>query len=267
MRVAFIGDSFSAYEQTGQQQNSWTWLLARHFPQHQYYNYSCGGRGYDHYQLALLDAKINNIDVVLTNRTFNGRALLHIGDGNFKWEEDYTEHFNYINKFHQKHYWASAHNPEEVNVPSGVGADEYNAQWPESVLKSFSATLREKCVSTEVQTYNQLWYENMDKFYNFKHILKFDLMHDPNDRGEDKQIGAFYELQDAFGINHKQQYQIYQARHGNKPVATQIKQDFMKPLLQEAGLTISLDDDHWSPKANKWVFENYILPKVVDILS
>ena len=35
----------------------------------------------------------------------------------------------------------------------------------------------------------------------------------------------------------------------------------------ENDLILSDEDDHWSPKANKWIFDNYILPKVVDILS
>ena len=58
LKVAFVGDSFSAYEQAGQQKNSWTYLLAKHFPQHTYFNYSLGGRGFDYYHMALLDAKI-----------------------------------------------------------------------------------------------------------------------------------------------------------------------------------------------------------------
>ena len=65
LKVAFIGDSFSAYDQAGQQENSWTYLLSEKFPQHQYYNYAYGGRGYDYYQLCLLDAKIRNIDVII----------------------------------------------------------------------------------------------------------------------------------------------------------------------------------------------------------
>jgi hypothetical protein len=45
MKIAFIGDSFSAYSQDGQEKNHWSYLLSQHFPQHQYINYSLGGRG------------------------------------------------------------------------------------------------------------------------------------------------------------------------------------------------------------------------------
>jgi hypothetical protein len=38
-------------------------------------------------------------------------------------------------------------------------------------------------------------------------------------------------------------------------------------LLLKHNLIVSMDDDHWSAKGNKWAFDNYILPKVVDILS
>ena len=80
LKVAFIGDSYASYVQKGQGKNSWTYLLAKHFPQHQYYNYAIGGRGYDFYQICLLDAKIRNIDVILINKTFSHRVSELHGD-------------------------------------------------------------------------------------------------------------------------------------------------------------------------------------------
>ena len=68
MKIAFIGDSFSAYSQDGQEKNHWSYLLSQHFPKHQYINYSTGGRGYDYYRLAMLDAsasRVNNSSPVM----------------------------------------------------------------------------------------------------------------------------------------------------------------------------------------------------------
>ena len=70
LKIAFIGDSFSAYRQDGQFKNHWSWKLAQQFPQHEYYNYALGGRGVDHHQWCLLDAKKRGVDVVFINRTF-----------------------------------------------------------------------------------------------------------------------------------------------------------------------------------------------------
>ena len=39
-------------------------------------------------------------------------------------------------------------------------------------------------------------------------------------------------------------------------------------ILLNAGLILSLEDDHWSPAANTWVLNNYILTQeTIDILS
>ena len=38
--------------------------------------------------------------------------------------------------------------------------------------------------------------------------------------------------------------------------------------MNKAGLLVSEEDSHWSPKANDWVLENYILtPDTVNILK
>ena len=89
MKIAFIGDSFSAYHQTGQQKNSWTYQLSQQFPQHEYLNYACGGRGYDYYQWALLDAKLyHDVDVIFINRTFSHRVGKLWGDDFFQFDLD-----------------------------------------------------------------------------------------------------------------------------------------------------------------------------------
>jgi hypothetical protein len=107
--------------------------------------------------------------------------------------------------------------------------------------------------------YNKKWWDNVDTLYNFKHIIKLNLLADPNCQYNDDKIEyAYIKLMKAYGI-----YQItQQALADNKPLTSKQKSQ----LLLDNDLIISMDDDHWSPKSNKWVFHNYILPKVFDIL-
>ena len=100
----------------------------------------------------------------------------------------------------------------------------------------------------------------MDSLYNFKHIIKLELLADPNDEylGLDN---AYIQLMKAFNVD--QQVQRDKFERGVSVASDELR----KNLLIENDLIISYEDDHWSPKANKWVFDNYILPKFVDILS
>ena len=107
MKIAIIGDSYSAYHQPGQQKNSWTYLLSQYFPQHQYINYSLGGRGYDYYRLAMLDAKMKDVDVVLTNETFNHRILSVFGDDLFDLQEEVSDNYKTLGL--SDTYWYSIH--------------------------------------------------------------------------------------------------------------------------------------------------------------
>ena len=248
LKVAFIGDSFSAYDQAGQQENSWTYLLSEKFPQHQYYNYAYGGRGYDYYQLCLLDAKIRNIDVIIINATFNHRASQLISDNefNFRLQKINDRYFELILEdlawFHPHGYG------NNVNF-TGNKAHLI----PEVVKNSIAESLSNKALSYAQCHYNEKWYENVDSLYNFKDIVKLSLMtitSFPAGIGLNDDVNsACKQLQKAFGID--------------------IEKVLWEPSkkLFDKGLTISEADDHWSPLANQWVFDNYILPRVVDILS
>ena len=137
MKIAFIGDSFSAYSQDGQEKNHWSYLLAEHFPQHTYYNYSLGGRGYDHYRVAMLDAKMKNVDVVLTNETFNQRILSTItGDELFTLETEASS--NYKTFVLCNTYWYSIHSDELM----------YSGDETDKVTQSIEIALFEKLLNT-----------------------------------------------------------------------------------------------------------------------
>ena len=238
MKIAFIGDSFSAYNQYGQEKNHWSYLLAKHFPQHTYYNYALGGRGYDYSRLAILDAKMKDVDVILINRTFNYRSFLHYGDKEEMFEVLEEVDNNYTTFAYNCHYWYSSHSDKIMcnAIPSA----------PPHVEKNIQKSLVEVSMSTAYQTYNANWFDNIDSLYNFKHIVKLELLDNPN---HERMDNAYKQLKKAFG----------------KEALIKRKENPHRKL--ENDLILSDEDDHWSPKANKWIFDNYILPKVVDILS
>ena len=169
LKVAFVGDSFSAYVQTGQQKNSWTYLLAKHFPQHTYFNYSLGGRGFDYYHMALLDAKIREVDVIFTNKTFLHRTLQLVSDEEHNWEEQKIDD----NYFHMELYnlvWFSQHSGDNwVQVKS-------TNMPPDSVKRAIATSLQDKSTASHVTDYNEKLWNNMDNLYNFKHIVKLELL-------------------------------------------------------------------------------------------
>ena len=250
MKIAFIGDSFSAYEQEGQFKKHWSYLLAQQFPQHTYYNYSLGGRGYDYFRLAILDAKMKGVDVVLINRTFNHRTFLHYGDKLEMFEVLTEVDDNYTTLAYNCHYWYSLHGEKAIcnaNPPA-----------PAHMEKAMLDSLSGVSMSTAYQTYNANWYDNVDSLYNFKHIVKLELLDNPNSERIDN---AYIQLMKAFNVD--QQVQRDKFESGSEDASDELR----KNLLIENDLIISYEDDHWSPKANKWVFDNYIMPKVVDILS
>jgi hypothetical protein len=255
MKIAFIGDSFSAYNQYGQEKNHWSYLLAEHFPKHQYINYSAGGRGYDYYRVAMLDAKMKDVDVVLTNETFNTRLLSHIGNNNDLFSKKLVVSDNYKTFVYNNIYWYSIH------LDKIMYFGDNSKKVPEYLEKSILETFRSISTSENLYTYNKKWWNNIDRLYNFKHIIKLNLLADPNQCNDENNTAyAYIELMRAYGI-----HQVLQKARSTDPTLDIDKQK--NKLLLDNDLIVSAEDDHWSPKANKWVFDNYILPKVIDILS
>ena len=177
-KVASIGDSVTSYSQTGQNTNHWSYLLAEKYPQHTYRNYGLGGRGPDYFQWALLDAKIWGASVVFLGNTYSSRSSLLIDSpgheelSNFDWHSSDTPMDNYkylLPGF--SHIWASRGTPnlsvqgykDPTQVPKSLQnfTNEYN------VMSAMSSTR---------DIYEQLWYENAEKLYDFEyfHFLDFN---------------------------------------------------------------------------------------------
>ena len=235
MKIAFIGDSYSAYAQDGQFENHWSYKLAQQFPQHQYYNYAIGGRGADYHRWCLLDAKKRGVDVVFINRSFNHRVAQLCSDNKFKFiEEVVDDNYSTLIIDSDSHIWYSIHSGNLVNVD------------PRHVLeKELSVALGDKSVSITNQDYNDQWFDNVDQLYNFKHIIKLELLPLVENSAQDQ-------LEEAYGIQRKMF----------------LKEGTTEEILLNLNLILSLEDDHWSPTANTWVLNKYILTQeTIDILS
>jgi|TARA_R110000765_G_scaffold368167_1_gene458288 hypothetical protein len=232
LKIAFIGDSFSAYRQDGQYNNHWSWKLSQQFPQHQYYNYAWGGRGTDLFQWSLLDAKLKDIDIIFVNRPFKHRVAQLHGDGGFNFEMIHkSDNYQTLELIEQ--IWFSGQEPHKQ------GRSPFNA-----VVKEINISLANRSISNTSQDYHNKWFDSIDSLYNFKHIIKLELLPFRSNSAQ-HQLQAFHNL--PINIPGEE-------RRGN--------------ALFDAGITVSPTDTHWSPSANDWVLENYILtPEIVDILN
>jgi hypothetical protein len=103
-------------------------------------------------------------------------------------------------------------------------------------------TLKAISISAQKHDYNDKWFDTVHELYNFKHIIPLELL-----RLDRPFINATDKLCQAHGLDTK---------------------NIEKGTMYNKGLTVSLDDDHWSLKAHTWVLNNYILTQeTIDILS
>jgi len=258
-KVAFLGDSFSSYDQEGQFQNHWSWKLAQKFPKHEYFNYAFGGRGHNYYQWCLLDAKIREIDIVFVNRTFNHRIGFLLNDCEFEFEEKtISDNYTQVRMNEDRHVWYSPKNQWISDGPFLKSKIDYWAHERNLTVnqaKHLGNILEYTSASITSQQYNDKWFENISKLYNFKHIIPLELMNIVT--GKDSYKGA--ELVNS-AIKRNAHHLLAQA-HGVKDCENDVE-------MNKAGLIVSEEDSHWSPKANDWVLENYILtPDTVNILK
>ena len=240
LKIAFIGCSYSAYRQDGQYENHWSWKLAQQFPQHQYYSYALGGRGMDHHQWCLLDAKQRGIDVVFINRTYNHRVAQLFSDEDPTFNIEPSKAPNYVCLTQPNHMWLSGCSGK-LNI---MGKNQSHP-----LANAIKLSLQDKSISEQNQQYNDRWFDSVDQLYNFKHIIKLELLPIiPNDN----ENSAQHKLNKAYDI---QRRKFLSGKSLNE-------------CLIEKGLVHSPTDDHWSPKANNWVLENFILSKeTIDILN
>ena len=255
-KVAFIGDSFSAYNQKGQFENHWSWKLAQKFSQHEYFNYALGGRGNYYYQWCLLDAKLREADILFVSRTYNHRIGLLVNDCEFEFKETIvSDNYMSLELMHDRHVWYSPQNNTWDN--DGPIFKPRLQKWAKQrnlsldQAKKIGSVLEEQSASITSQLYNDKWFENITKLYNFKHIIPLELMNIVSKLVIGERVNS--------GIK-KNAFQLLAEAHGIRDCENDIE-------MNKAGLILSEDDSHLSPKGNDWVLENYILtPDTVNIL-
>jgi hypothetical protein len=171
MKIAIIGCSFSAYLHTDQEKKSWSYQLYQKFPQHTYYNYAKGGRSIDYSLWCLLDAKMNDVDFVIMNRTFPWRVGT-LADVTF---DDSLNKFFFIENQHDKNFYT-----KELG-----GNDYWRSNNGTKITKTSSNSgtrigkhdfLDEQAVSLHREDYLDKLYSNIDKLYNFKYFKLLEFM-------------------------------------------------------------------------------------------
>lgn len=170
-KIAFIGCShFSAFNWDGHDgATSWTRQLAEKYPQHEYRNYSEGGRGLEYFEWCLFHVKDWEPDIVFLNRTYRGRwGILgafdeHAGD---KLEWEVTSYYDNWNEYalNAPYIWGTAHG---VNV---LGHCE--TPLVERELKQAGDILVNHCYSSDIRdAWETKWYSMATKIYNFPNLF------------------------------------------------------------------------------------------------
>lgn len=239
-KVAFIGCSYSAYEQTGQQKNSWTWLLAQRFPQHNYRNYALGGRGPDYFRWALLDAKIWGADVVFVNSTHSGRISFLVFEGqslneNNTWKQEHISDNYSTMIFLTPYVWIATGSANQMSITDNSSA-----------FKNFIQHAVEYMSTSQMLEQQQIeWYSQVPHLYNFDNIFLLNFDKKCRDFSSTHRKSVWETLMRVSGANSTRPQDLY-----------------------PAGICLSPTDDHWTPEGNKIVLEQYVLtPEVISALS
>jgi hypothetical protein len=174
---------------------------------------------------------------VFINRTFNHRVAQHYSDNSPNFDIERSAADNYFPLSLKHHMWLSGGSGSKLHI---IGN---NSSHP--IKDEITASLKDKSISEQNQQYNDQWFDSVDQLYNFKHIIKLELLPLRNN-------SAQHQLNEAYSI----------------PRKMFLEGKTREELLVEEGLVHSPTDDHWSPKANSWVLENYILTQeTIDILT
>jgi hypothetical protein len=254
-KVAFIGCShFSVTEVSCQGYNNWTYQLYKKFPQHQYRNYSGGGRSMDYFQIALLHAKDWGADIVFVNRTYLGRwqMFAEIDIDGFKGFD--------FEVFDQQPNW------QELMLKSQIlwGNTHYNNSNSQasfsSIKKSADSTgkfLIGYMAGTETRKqYERMWYQNVTKLYDFENTFLIDWDEESHSDYTIEPDGTFTFPDPPFvtsNVNNTavvtwfcERYDADGETSGNNP-------------LYKHDIVISKDNNHLTYRGNKELLEDYIL--------
>lgn len=297
-KIAVIGCShLSVHDQPSQQKNNWSYQLYKKYPQHQYRNYSKGGQGIEQFQWHLLDAKKWGADIVFLNRTYPGRwAMLtqntyEPGYGEFSYiADDHTAESNWSEMLPKyEAFWGTVNGGIKYNraAPDPGQWDKYDdteAKSNLSAIEKVNPYWRLISGSHVRLIWEIEWYSNVEKLYNFPHVFLMDWSADSHEPDRAKSFGKDYRCYD-----HGSQ-QIYnnmdpEITLNSKNVAVLTSTTWELPVeefflhkynlnrmknqeLWQIGIQTSEQDNHFSPRGNLELLNEYILgnEKVRDAL-
>lgn len=256
-KIAFIGCShFSVTEVSCQGTNNWTYQLYKKFPQHQYRNYSAGGRSMDYFQLALLHAKDWGADIVFLNRTYLGRWQIFAemdveGRQGFEFDTINVEPNWQELRLESQILWGNAYYHR-----SNIGKHRmFDSVWKKS--ETVGNFLVEHMAITETRRqYERMWYQNVTKLYDFENLFLIDWAQESHTGTREENDGTISFTEEHLVTSNVndvavnewfcQRYNATGETNGDRP-------------LYNFGIVISKEDNHLTYKGNQELLEDYIL--------
>jgi hypothetical protein len=254
-KIAVIGCShFAAREVPCQGTNNWSYQLYKKYPQHQYRNYSCGGKGVEYFKLALLEAKKWGADIVFLNRTYLGRwnilAELSPTDAKEYAFDIFNEESNWQEmRLRSQLLWGNVHQLS-ANV-----SDESMYPWIRKLYAKLLLTFTTQHIAaTETRRqYEWEWYSNVTQLYNFEHIFLIDWASSTHTKFLDPAANSDGPHLVSSNVNEIAVVDWFCKRYNSTGEA------FGDSPLWKHGITISQEDNHLTFAGNKDLLENYIL--------
>ena len=269
-KIAFVGCShLSTHDQPTQGKNNWTYQLYKKFPKHQYRSYSRGGQGIEHFQWHLLDAKKWGADIVFMNRTYPGRwaKLTQSIDWNVGFEytsNDKVEEDNWKEILPiYEHYWGTVNDDIRCYSPAREItkiAEEYqysdeNAYRTAAILNKAQPYWKLYSGSDIRLKWEIEWYSNVENLYNFDNLFLIDW--DRTTHGYEGDSGWTYPTTSTTWDTAVEYF--FEKKYGI---------DKSDKKLWSVGIQTSEEDNHFSPRGNRELLNEYILTnkKVLDAI-
>ena len=232
--------------------DSWTWQMSQKYPQHQYRNYSEGGRGLEYFEWCMQDAKRWGADTVFLNRSYSGRWAFLL-DAKNDHDFDSKSYFKDLFDFHTEPY---GENWEEANltVPylwgniSGrveVSSGCHTSKEVTGLIKMGQDLYKNYYSTYARRAYEDIWYTNIlsNQLFDNLFVLHWSPEHNIWSKGPVPKTTVTTNIGFETVIDFLKVYAGVNDEHE----------------LVEHGIEKSKDDNHLTFKGNKILLEEYIL--------
>lgn len=258
-KIAFIGDSYFSMEEDyfehKDNPNNWTWLLAKKYPQHTYYNYSKGGQSIEYFQRALIDAKKKKCDIVFLVKRFPGRLWvdwqpIEERDFGVTWNQtdvsQYDQSLNYFNMLPTfSGFWLT---PSDTGFGGSSGMDfDKNKKFAEEFAKSY----RTYIAPSEPRTKWELtWLNTSHNMYNFENLFLVNWSY--------SRVGGYNQPDELYTNLHSTVGDVLFRHFPENCITENMRRDWTESLYR-SGLSLALDDDHLTDRGHEIVCDELIL--------